>query len=97
MKELQDYRSEIDEIDKEIMKCLARRFEIIRAVGYLKAEKNIEVVQSKRAEEVINRAMQAARENNVDPDLVGNFYKAMIDIAHIIENQIKEEQASRGQ
>lgn len=91
MKELENYRKQIDELDNQIIECLARRFEIVRAVGRLKAEKSIEVVQSRRAEQVVKRVSDMAQDKNVDPELIRNFYLAMIDVAHVIEHKIQDE------
>lgn len=91
MKELEEYRAQIDAVDEELMNCLAKRFEIVRAVGRLKAEKKIEVVQSRRAETVVKNAEDRARAKNVDVELIRNFYLAMIDVAHVIEHKIQDE------
>lgn len=91
MKELEAYRAQIDALDNEILECLSQRFEIVRAVGRLKAEKSIEVVQSKRAEVVVKRVSDMAIEKNVDAELIRNFYLAMIDVAHVIEHKIQDE------
>jgi chorismate mutase len=91
MKELEAYRKQIDELDIQLIDCISRRFEIVRAVGRLKAEHSMEIVQSKRAEQVVKKAMGMAKEKNVDPELIRNFYLAMIDVAHIIEHKILED------
>lgn len=96
MKELEAYRAQIDALDIELIDCIARRFAVVRAVGHLKAEKNIEVVQSKRAEIVVKRAMDMAAEKGVDPELIKNFYLAMIDVAHVIEHKIQDEHDRAG-
>lgn len=88
--ELENYRKEIDELDEELMRILKRRFEIVRAVGHFKAENNVEVVQSKRAEFVKKRAADRARKANIDPNFIYKFYEDMIDLAHVIENEILE-------
>lgn len=91
MKELGEYRKEIDTLDDQIINLLARRFEIVRAVGRLKARNNIPVVQSARVVEVINRAAALAARQNLDPDLVRHLYQIMIDHAHTLENNLSDE------
>lgn len=88
MKELEKYRKRIDEIDQELLTLLGERFKIVREVGQLKSENDIEIVQSKRAELVINNAVDLARKNNVDPEFIRDFYVRMIDLAHVIEHDI---------
>ncbi|MCC6597879.1 MAG: chorismate mutase [Alphaproteobacteria bacterium] len=92
--ELERYRAEIDRLDTALIEALSRRFEIVRAVGILKAERNMEVVQSKRAQAVIDRAAALAQEKNLDPALIRKIYALMIDHAHKLENDILETHAS---
>ena len=88
---LKKYRQEIDEIDEKLMDLLGRRFEIVNEVGNVKAQHSIEVVQSKRADEVVERAMRMAEERGVNPFFIRSFYESMIDEAHIIEHAIADE------
>ncbi len=87
---LQKYRLEIDALDHQLMDILARRFDVIRAVGRLKTENNIAIVQSERAKLVIERAAQMAAEKNIDPDFIRKFYTDMVDLAHVMEYDIKD-------
>lgn len=88
---LKDYRKEIDEIDEKILDLLGRRFEIVSEVGHIKAQHDLKVVQSKRAEEVVERVMRMAEERGVNPFFIRSFYESMIDEAHIIEHAIGDE------
>jgi len=88
MNELEKYRKRIDEIDQELSALLGERFEIVRAVGKLKSENDIKIVQSERAETVINNAVDLAHKNNIDPEFIRDFYVRMIDLAHVIEHDI---------
>ena len=90
MEQLQIYRDEIDEIDQKIMELLKRRFELIRAVGQLKAEQDLEVIQTERAKQVIARAGERASKVGVDADLMRRFYTDLIDVAHVIEFDIRK-------
>lgn len=62
MDELEKYRQEINALDRQLIDLFAKRFDIVRAVGKLKAEKGIAVVQSDRAIEVTERAVQMGLE-----------------------------------
>lgn len=86
MEELQGYRRKIDAIDETLVSLLAERFEIVRAVGRLKARNNIPVVQSTRAEEVKDRVAAMASQKNLDPAFVRHLYDIMIDHAHTLED-----------
>ncbi len=53
MPELSSYRQEIDNIDKEIIKLLGKRFTTVKQVGVLKKEQNLPPLQPSRWAEVI--------------------------------------------
>lgn len=84
-----EHRQRIDALDEQIVSALAERFDIVREVGNIKAEKNIPVVQSVRAESVKQRAARLAEEKGLDATLVRHIYTLMIDHAHVIENDLK--------
>lgn len=86
--ELAQYRAQIDRIDEELIDALARRFEIVHAVGRLKAQKGLAVVQPQRALAVMDRAAALGREKGLDPDFVKRLYQMMIDHAHSLEHDI---------
>lgn len=86
--ELHEYRRQIDVLDNQIVALLAQRFEIVRAVGRLKARENIPVVQGARVEEVKDRVAEMASLQNLDPQMVRDIYQRMIDHAHDLEGTI---------
>lgn len=88
MKQLDDLRTELDEIDYEILNLLAKRFEKIKLIGELKKEKNIPVLQKNREKIVIDRAKNVALENNIDPVYFEKIYKVIMSGACDLENFI---------
>lgn len=84
--ELKEYRKQIDALDNEIVALLGKRFEIVRAVGRMKARENIPVVQSARVDEVKDRVAALALKHDLEPDFIRNLYQAMIDHAHNLED-----------
>ncbi|MCD8494116.1 MAG: chorismate mutase [Alphaproteobacteria bacterium] len=94
MEELAGYRQQIDALDDQIVDLLARRFEIVRAVGQLKARIKIPVVQSARVDEVKDRVGDMAAAKNLDRDFVRHLYQIMIDHAHDLEDDFSEGDAA---
>lgn len=92
MQELEKFREQIDALDVELIDLLARRFAIVRSVGHWKAENNVKVVQSQRAEEVKDRVSDMAAQKGINPDLIRHMYEKMIDEAHIIEHAIADQE-----
>lgn len=52
MSKLQEYRQEIEKIDKEIFKLLSERMEISSKIGEFKKENNLPIFDAKREEEL---------------------------------------------
>lgn len=90
MQELENYRKQIDEIDIELIDILSRRFEVVRAVGNLKSQTGLSVVQSERAEAVKKRAAEMGKNKNLNPEFIRNLYELMIAHAHDLEHDILE-------
>ncbi len=88
MEILKPYRDRLDNLDDQIVDLLAQRYEIITAVGHLKAEKDIPPVIQDRVEIVRERAAARAAENGLSPEFVRRLYSVMIDHAHEIEKGI---------
>ena len=57
MSNLDDYRAEIDVIDKELIKLFEKRMNVVLNVARYKKENNMEIFQNGREEEVINKAV----------------------------------------
>lgn len=53
--ELKDLREELNQIDRQLVTLLDRRFEISRRVGQVKMEKGLPILDLKREEEILER------------------------------------------
>jgi chorismate mutase-like protein len=83
---LAPYRARLDVIDEQIVALLGKRFDVIREVAELKAEHGIAPVQPDRIEEVVARARAKAEHAGVDPKLVEQIYRTMIEEAIKLED-----------
>ncbi len=88
--QLEEYRKQIDGLDIELIDVLARRIDVVRRVGELKASADINVIQPKRAEMVKDRAAKMGAEKGLDEGFVRAFYDLMIDHAHVLEHAIMD-------
>ena len=75
MKTLNDLRKEIDLLDEELLKVIAKRMDIVREIGNLKKEKNLGVLDEERWQNVIQRIKDAAKNHNISQDLVEKIYE----------------------
>ena len=94
--ELKEFREQIDALDAQLLELLAKRFQIVRNVGHMKVEKNMEVVQADRAQEVIDMAAERAVQKGVPEKFIRKMYEAMIDEAHVIEHDIVAQSGKSG-
>lgn len=92
--ELQAFRDEIDALDDALIELIARRYEIVKAVGHFKAKAGLAVVQSERAELVKESAAERARKHGLEPEFIRDIYARFIDHAHKLEHDILDKAAS---
>lgn len=88
MNTLEQYRSQIDALDAQLIRTLGARFEICRRVAELKKEELIPMMQTGRVEEVKRRCAQLGAELGVNPDLVVQMYGLIIGEACRMEDAI---------
>ena len=88
MEALKDYRARIDALDDQIIDLLAQRTDIVREVARVKAENNLNVVQSDRVNEVRERNAAHAVKLGINPEMVRHIYTLIIEEAHQMEQLI---------
>lgn len=81
--ELGELRSQIDQIDAEIMRTLAKRFAVTGQVGELKARYALNSVDPVREQEKLQRLRKLALEQGLNPDLVHTLFQ------HIFNEVVK--------
>ncbi len=75
---LDKYRTEIDQIDNQILNLLDERFELTKQVGEYKKEHNIEVLNSNREQIIINKIKEL---NLMHEEEVINVYISLMNIS----------------
>jgi len=83
---INDIRKGIDNIDKKIIDLLAKRFLYVKEVVKFKFNKD-DVIAQKRYDEVITVRREWAIANQLDPDLIENIYRSLLN--YFIEEEIK--------
>ena len=71
--DLERLREEILDCDRDLVRILARRRDLVREVGALKARLGRQVTDPGREAEVVRRAATLARHAGVDEELVRNL------------------------
>jgi len=84
---LDEARKEIDKLDEEIVKLIAKRNAYIKQIAHFKTSID-EVKAEDRIEDVINRVRALAIEYDLNPNLINDLYVRMID--GMVESEIAE-------
>ena len=88
MDELINFRQSIDEIDEKIVRLINERLNICKAVAKYKSENDIPMMQPERVNEVLVKRRKLADELAINPNLVENIYKLIVEEACILEDEI---------
>ncbi len=94
---LAPYRARIDGLDAQIVALLGQRFDVVREVAALKAEHGIAPILPDRIEEVVQHARAKAEKAGVDPTLVEQIYRIIIDTACREEEEYAHAQQAKRQ
>jgi isochorismate pyruvate lyase len=71
-------RSEIDALDAELVRLLARRIEVVERVVAIKQAHAIPALLPERVEEVVAHVREEAEVCGAPPDLAEKLYRALI-------------------
>ena len=89
MTTIQKLRSQIDQLDYQLLVLLARRQQIVGQIGRLKpAGSHAAVTASKRAKQVLLSRQQEAKELGLSPDIALAVWQAMIEAFTALELNI---------
>ncbi len=89
---LEEVRQEIDRVDEEILRRIAERKDLIKQAA--KFKHSIEEIKAdERVDFVIDRARHLALTLGVNPNMVAQIYRIMID--EMVENEIAEFQNAK--
>jgi len=86
-KTIDELREEINEVDEQLVKILAKRMDIVKEIGKLKKENNLSALDEKRWQEVLERALENAEKHTVSEDLIKKIYEKIHATALEIEKK----------
>lgn len=82
---LEELRREIEGIDREIVKLVAERLRVARAIGHEKAASGLPVTDPVREKVVLEKVRALARSSGIDEDGIESLYREMIKLAKSVE------------
>jgi chorismate mutase len=74
---LEGLREQIDHADQEILEAMARRMSLVERIGEYKKANNVAVLQMERWKQIYDSRQDWARDLNLNPEFVAEFYKMM--------------------
>ena len=78
MKTLQNFRKEIDVVDSDICKLIAKRFAITHKVGIYKSKNNIKAEDKKREAEIMEVLDKKAMKLKINSIMLRKIFKIII-------------------
>jgi chorismate mutase len=88
LSELEDVRREIEEIDREILALIDRRVDLAERVLESKRINGTSINDQKQNEVVINRALNAATELNLDLGSIKAIFEILIRMSIERQNEL---------
>jgi len=88
LSELEDVRREIEKIDREILALIDRRVNLAERVLESKRINGTSINDQKQNEVVINRALNAATELNLDLGSVKSIFETLIRMSIERQNEL---------
>ena len=74
---LNTLRTQIDVIDHQLIDILGKRMKIADAIGVLKKDKNVAVLQSKRWNEILGKMILEGEQNKLSEEFILRVFKAI--------------------
>ena len=74
---LNTLRTQIDVIDHQLIDILGKRMKIADAIGELKKDKNVAVLQSKRWDEILGKMILEGEQNKLSEEFILRVFKAI--------------------
>jgi chorismate mutase len=78
--DLDELRTEIEDIDREIVELVARRTYVADTIADVKAERDLPTTDESQEERVMERAAENAERFEVDANLVKAVFRLLIEL-----------------
>ncbi len=82
---MRQLRQQIDQVDQELLKLLAKRQKLILEISDLKKGEGLPVVDLKREHEMRERLKIQAEELELDPKFVDEFFQLILSESHHLQ------------
>lgn len=86
--ELKKLRDRIDTVDDEIVSLLSKRTDIVKEVGKLKKEHQLELLDEKRLNELLDTKKQKAKLLGISESFIENIFKQIHEYSVQIQKKL---------
>lgn len=88
MDEIKNLRNLIDTVDSQILELINSRVDLVKEIGDLKKEKNIEIVDKKREQQIFDVILKQAKEKGLDETAVKKIWENLIELSYKVEGEV---------
>ncbi|MDV4152189.1 prephenate dehydratase [Clostridium sp. AL.422] len=89
MESLDDYRKEIDSIDRELIALFEKRMNVAIKVGEYKKERNLQIFNGKREEEVIDKNIDLLINKDYS-EIARSFFEKIMELSRSLQADLME-------
>jgi chorismate mutase len=75
--ELNNLRAQIDVVDNQVIDLLGKRMKVADGIGKLKKQKNVQVLQNKRWNEILGKMVLEGDERGLSEEFILRMFKAI--------------------
>lgn len=86
--EIRELRKRIDDIDREVVRLLQKRFQAVERIGEVKKALGVDVEDSEREKEVLKNCLGAA-EGSLDAGFVKKFTELVLEYSKKIQRRLE--------
>lgn len=87
---LENARQKIDSLDQKLIEILGARERVVKEIGTYKAKNNIPSLQAARFQQVIDKAIDEGRKQDLSPGFITELLNAIHKESLRIEDALKE-------
>ncbi len=93
LKELEELRTKIDIVDKQVVDLFGKRMKIADQIGVLKKENNVAILQAERWKKVLDRMLLESKTESLSEEFILRVYRAVhqesIDHQSLMERKLE--------
>jgi chorismate mutase len=86
--ELATIRKKIDEVDRELVTLILKRFELVSKISEVKKKRNLETIDSERESNILTTVTKLAEEGGLKGVYIKNIFRAIIENCATFERDL---------